>query len=130
LAKSDELQGGPEGSSQFFDYHARTLGVVLLALGLIIGFVGFYFPIHDAYQGAENISYYPKAVFLCVTFTLVGLAFIILGPIAGRLFLRIGTLTGWKKWLAYGLLVIPLIACAEVVQYILEQYLGGFGYKF
>lgn len=127
---SDESPGNPADSSLFFDKHVRTLGLVLLVLGLIVGFVGFYFPIHDALQGTEKISYYPKAVFICVMLTIVGVAFIILGPIAARLTLRIGTLRGWKKWLVYGFLAIPLMICAEVVQQVFEQYLEGFGYKF
>jgi hypothetical protein len=124
---SNELESTPPG---FFDLHTRILGLVLLLLGAVIGFVGFYFPLHDAMQGAEKVSYYPKTIFICVLLIIVGLAFIILGPIAARIFLRFDALTGWKKWLFLAMIALPPIACAEVVEYIFRQYLDGFGYKF
>ena len=121
---------GPASRKPNLDNHPRILGVILLVIGLIFGFIAFYFPIHDALQGAAKVAVYSKAIFTFVSFTITGFTFIILGPIGVRLAYQGFSLRGWKKWLLVGLLLAFFIACGELVRHILEQYLAAFGYKF
>ena len=127
---SEETPGSPASGKLNLDPYPRIIGVILLVIGLVFGLVGFYFPIHDALQGAEKISIHSKAIFAFVIFTIMGLAFIILGPIAIRLTYKGAALKGWKKWLAVGLLLVVFIAAAELVEHVFKQYLETFGYKF
>lgn len=127
---SAESPSSPTGRKLNLDGYPRTLGVLLLAIGLIFGFVAFYFPIHDALQGAVKISVHSKAIFAFVIFTILGLTFIILGPIAVRLTYKGAALKGWKKWLIVGLIMVLFIAAGELAQQVFEQFLGNFGYKF
>lgn len=127
---SAESEGSPTGRKLNLDGYPRTLGVLLLAIGLIFGFVAFYFPLHDAMQGAAKISVHSKAIFAFVIFTILGLTFVILGPIAVRLTYQGAALKGWKKWLVVGLIMVLFIAAGELVERVFQQYLGTFGYKF
>jgi len=45
----DEQQEATNGGKLNLDRFPRVGGVIFLVLGLVLGFVGFYFPIHDAY---------------------------------------------------------------------------------
>ncbi|MBI4642306.1 MAG: hypothetical protein HY790_02830 [Deltaproteobacteria bacterium] len=127
---SEASPSSPTGRKPNFDDYPRVLGVILLALGLIFGFVAFYFPIHDALQGAAKISVHSKAVSAFVILTILGLTLIILGPVAVRLAYKGVALKSWKKWLVVGLIMVLFIAAVELVQQVFEQYLGTFGYKF
>ena len=122
--------GGPASGKLNLDGYPRVIGVILLAIGLVFGLVGFYFPIHDAMQGAAKVSIHSKAIFAFVTFTMMGFVFIILGPIAIRLTYKGFALTRWKKWLAAGLIMVVFIAAGELVEHVFKQYLETFGYKF
>lgn len=125
-----EEASSPTGRKPNFDDYPRVLGVIFLALGVIFGFVAFYFPIQDALQGASKIAIHSKALFAFVTLTIVGLTLIILGPIAVRLAYKYAALRGWKKWLVVGLVIVFFLGLSELVQHVLEQYLGRYGYKF
>ncbi len=127
---SDEAESSPTGRKLNLDGYPRTLGVLLLAIGLVFGFVASYFPIRDALQGAAKISVHSKAIFAFVILTILGLIFIILGPIAVKLTYKGAALKGWKKWLVVGLLMVLFIACGELAQQVFEQFLGNYGYKF
>lgn len=127
---SGETPGSPASGKLNLDPYPRIIGVILLVIGLIFGLVAFYFPIHDALQGAEKISIHSKAIFAFVIFTIMGLAFIILGPIAIRLTYKGAALKGWKKWLVVGLILVVFIAAGELVEHVFKQYLETFGYKF
>ena len=127
---SEASPSSPTGRKPNFDDYPRVLGVILLALGLIFGLVAFYFPIHDALQGADKVTLHSKAIFAFVSLTILGLTFIILGPIAVRLTYKGADLKGWKKWIVVGLIMVVFIAAGELVQRVFEQYLETFGYKF
>ena len=98
-------------------------------LGLICGSVAFYFPIQDALRGATKITLFSKAVWAFLIFTLMGLTFIILGPIPARLALKYAGLRGWKKWLVLGMLLVIFMVAGVLLQEAIEQYLEKFGYQ-
>jgi hypothetical protein len=125
----DELETNPPGQKLFFDEHPRIFGVVLLTVAIILALWAFYLPIQDALQGAPKITLYPKAIYACVIFTILGVICIILGPNTYNLALRYVALRGWKKWRTIVAVLIPLIFIAEQVKQVLEQYLGGFGFE-
>jgi hypothetical protein len=126
---SDESETNPPGQKLFFDAHPRLFGVVLFALAIIFGLWAFYLPIQEALEGAPKITLYPKAIYACVIFTVLGVMCIILGPNTYNLALKYIALRGWKKWLTIAAILIPLILISEQVKQVLERYLGGFGFK-
>ncbi len=126
-AMSDEVQGERKLN---LDKYPRLGGVLFLVLGLILGFVGFYFPIHDAYQHAPKIVTYPKATFMSVTLTISGCVMLILGPMVTRLAYKFAALKGWKQKLVIVAMLIPLVLAAILVDHVFEQFLESFGYKF
>ena len=125
----DESEISPTGQKLFFDEHPRIFGVVLLAMAIIFALWAFYLPIHDALQGAPKITLYPKAIYACVIFTILGVICIILGPNTYTLALKYVALRGWKKWLIIAAILIPSILIAEQVKQVFERYLEGFGFK-
>ena len=124
---SDELQGGRKLN---LDKYPRIGGVVLLVLGLIFGFIGFYFPIHDAYQHAPELVTHPKATFTAVTLTILGCVLVILGPLATRLCYKFAALRGWKQKLIIVAILVPLVLAAILVDHVFERFLESLGYKF
>ncbi|MGA2026377.1 MAG: hypothetical protein ABSH17_04805 [Syntrophobacteraceae bacterium] len=124
---SDELQ---DGRKLNLDKYPRIGGVLFLVLGLIFGFIGFYFPIHDAYQHAPKLVTYPKATFFSVALTILGCVLLILGPLATRLVYKYAALRGWKLKLLIVALVLPLVLAAILVDHVFEQFLESLGYKF
>jgi len=126
---SAETPGSPASGTLNLDAYPRTLGVLFLLLGLICGLVAFYFPIQDILQGASQITLYSKAVFAFLIFTLMGLTFIILGPIPARLALKYAGLRGWQKWLVIGLVLVVFMVAGVLVQEAIERYLGELGYQ-
>ena len=123
---SDEVQGGGKLN---MDKYPRIGGVLLLVLGLIFGFVGFYFPIRDAYQHAPKLVTYPKAIFTSVFLTILGCVLVILGPLATRLAYKYAALGGWKQKLIIVPILVPLVPAAILVDHVFEQFLESFGCK-
>jgi hypothetical protein len=80
-------------------------------------------------QGAPKITLYPKAIYACVIFTILGVICLILGPNIYNLALKYVALRGWKKWLIIAAILIPVILIAEQVKQVFERYLEGFGFK-
>jgi uncharacterized membrane protein len=124
---SDELEGVRKVN---LDKYPRIGGVLLLVIALIFGFVGFYFPIHDAYQNAPELVMYPKATFTCVFLTILGCVLIILGPLAPRLVYKYAALGGWKPKLLIAAILVPLLLAVILVDHVFHQFLESFGYKF
>ncbi len=112
------------------DRFPRIGGFIFLFVGLVFGFIGFYFPIHDALNGADHITKSSKAIFATTIFTLLGLALIVLGPIATRLSYKFTALKGWQQKLVLAALLIPLLAAGFLVDLIFDQYLATLGYNF
>lgn len=126
---SEESPVRSTGGKLNLDAYPRTLGVLFLLLGLICGLVAFYLPIQDVLQGASPITLYSKAVFAFLIFTIMGLTFIILGPIPARLALKYAGLRGWQKWLVIGLLLVVFMVAGVLVQQAIAWSLGKFGYQ-
>jgi uncharacterized membrane protein len=124
---SDEVQGGGKLN---MDKYPRIGGVLLLVLGLIFGFVGFYFPIRDAYQHAPKLVTYPKAIFTSVFLTILGCVLIILGPLATRFVYKYLAVGGWKQKLVIAAILVPLLLAVILVDHVFKQFLESFGYKF
>lgn len=124
---SDEVQGGRKLN---LDKYPRIGGVLFLVIGLIFGFIGFYFPIHDAYQHAPKLVTYPKATFTSVFLTILGCVLVILGPLATRLVYKYAALGGWKQKLVIVAILVPLVLAAILVDHVFEQFLESLGYKF
>ena len=124
---SEELQSGGKVN---LDKYPRLAGVLFLVIGLIFGFIGFYFPIRDAYQGAPKITMYPKATFTSVALTILGCVLFILGPLATRLVYKFAALGGWKQKLVIAAILVPLVLAAILVDHVFEQFLESLGYKF
>lgn len=112
------------------DRFPRIGGFIFLFVGLVFGFIGFYFPIHDALIGADHVTKSLKAIFATTIFTLLGLALIVLGPIATRLSYKFMALKGWQQKLFLAALLIPLLAAGFLVDFIFDQYLATLGYNF
>ncbi len=123
----DELQGIRKLN---MDKYPRIGGVILLFFGLVLGFIGFYFPIHDALRHAPEVVLHEKAIFFAVALTILGVVLIIIGPLAVRLAYRFAALKGWRQNLAIVAAVIPLVLAAFLVEHIFQQFLESFGYKF
>jgi len=124
---SEELQSGGKVN---LDKYPRLAGVLFLVIGLIFGFIGFYFPIRDAYQGAPKITMYPKATFTSVALTILGCVLVILGPMAAMLIYKYAGLRGWRQKLVIVAAVAPLLLAAILVDHFFEQFMESFGYKF
>lgn len=127
---NDVQQEVMAGRKKFLDRFPRIGGAIFLFLGLVLGFIGFYFPIHDALQGADRITKSSKATFVAVALTILGSALIVLGPIATRLSEKFLAMKGWKQKAIIALLVIPLILAAILVDHFFDKYLESFGYRF
>ena len=125
----DEPETNPAGPKLFFDEHPRLLAVVFFAMAVLFAPWAFYFPMHDALEGAPKITLYPKAIYACVMFTIFGVICLILGPKTYNLAVKYTALRGWKKWLTIAAILTPSILLAEQVKQALEQYLEGFGFK-
>jgi hypothetical protein len=127
---SNELQSSPATGKVNLDKYPRLAGVLFLVIALIFGFLGFYLPIQDAYQGALKITTHPKAIYASVIFTIMGCVLVVLGPIATRLANKFVALSGWKKKLVAVAALIPLLLAAFLVDHLFKEFLAGFGYKF
>ncbi len=124
---SDELQSARKLN---LDKYPRIGGVLFLVLGLFFGFIGFYFPIHDAYQHAPKLVTYPKSIFLSVTLTILSCVLVILGPVATRLAYKFAALSGWRQKLVIVAILVPLLLAVILMDHVFKQFLESFGYKF
>jgi hypothetical protein len=119
----------PPGRKLLFDEHPRLFGVVLVLIAIIFALWAFYFPIHDALQGAPKVALYPKAIYICVMFTIFGATCIIHGPNTYNLSLKFAALRGWNKWITIAAVLIPSILIAEQLKQVLKQFLESLGFK-
>ena len=102
---------------------ARTLGLWILLIGLVISGYLVFLPIYDVYQGETTVSYSPFGIYLFL-FTFSSSMMMVLFGERGRDFLT-HKLT--RNWLTTGLYVLLILAIGYFVQIRLDGWFTALG---
>lgn len=106
---------------------SRLKGLLLLILGLVIGYFSIVLPLQEAYSKAPKISMYFKFAFLSPALICLGiLAIIVPSTLTDQSFMSSGpnklSVAGWA-------LVIVLLIIGFGTYYLLDQQINSLGYK-
>ncbi len=102
---------------------ARTLGLWILLIGLVISGYLVYLPIYDVFQGETTVSYSPFGIYLFL-FTFSSSMMLVLFGERGRDFL---TRRLTRNWLTTGLYVLLILAIGYFIQVRLDGWFTALG---
>ncbi|MCL4529174.1 MAG: hypothetical protein M1282_07150 [Chloroflexi bacterium] len=102
---------------------ARTLGLWILLIGLVISGYLVFLPIYDVYQGETTVSYSPFGIYLFL-FTFSSSMMLVLFGEHGRDFLT-HRLT--RNWVTTSLYVLLILAAGYYIQFILDGWFAALG---
>lgn len=106
---------------------SRLQGMLLLIVGLVIGYFSIVIPLQEAYSKAPKISLYFKFAFLSPALILLGILVIIVpSTLTDQSFMTRGhnklSVAGWA-------LVVVLLIIGFGTYYLLDQQINSLGYK-
>jgi uncharacterized membrane protein len=118
---------GPGNNSAAASKGSRLQGVLLVILGLVIGYFSVVLPLQEAYSKAPKISLYFKFSFLSPALILLGiLAIVVPSVLTDQSFMSRGpnklSVAGWA-------LVVVLLIIGFGTYYLLDQQINSLGYK-